>query len=76
MASESITMKVDEEAARAFNSASADEQRKLEALVSLRLIEATKTSESLRELMGEISQKARERGLTPEILKAILYESR
>lgn len=72
MATEQITIRVDAEAARAFKAASVEEQRKLEALLSMRLREVTGSQESLREIMGEISRKAKERGLTPEILRSIL----
>ena len=74
MEKEQITIQVDAEAARAFKSASAEDRRKLEALISIRLREVTRTRESLKAIMNEISQKAEERGLTPEILKAILNE--
>jgi len=69
-----ITIQVDPQAARAFNSVPLEEKRKLEALVSLRLLEATRTPDSLKQVMREISRAAQARGLTPEILKAILDE--
>lgn len=74
METEQITIQVDAEAARAFKSASAQDRRKLEALLSIRLSEAIKTRDSLKAIIGEISQKAQERGLTPEILRSILDE--
>ena len=74
METEQITIQVDAEAARAFKSASAEDRRKLEALLSIRLSEVTGTRESLKTIMSEVSQKAEHRGLTPEILKAILNE--
>lgn len=74
METEQITIKVDAEAARAFKSASVEDRRKLEALLSIRLREVTRTRESLKAIMNEISQKAEESGLTPEILKAMLNE--
>jgi hypothetical protein len=74
METEQITIQVDAEAARAFKSASAQDRRKLEALLSIRLTEVIKTRDSLKAIMGEISQKAQERGLTPEILRSILDE--
>ena len=74
METEQITIQVDAEAARVFKSASAEDRRKLEALLSIRLSEVTRTRGSLKAIMCEISQKAQERGLTPEILKAILDE--
>ena len=74
MGTEQITIKIDDEAARAFKSASAGDRRKLEALVSIQLIEATKTKDSLKQIMSGISRKAQKRGLTLKILKAILNE--
>jgi hypothetical protein len=74
METEQIIIQVDAEAARVFKSVSAEDRRKLEALLSIRLSEVTRTRESLKAIMNEISQKAEERCLTPEILKAILNE--
>jgi hypothetical protein len=74
METEQITIQVDAEAARAFKAASAEDRRKLEALLSIRLSEVTRTQESLKAIMSEVSQKAEHRGLTPEILKAMLNE--
>jgi hypothetical protein len=76
MATETITIRVDAEAARAFEAASDEERRKLEALLSLQLIRATKEAPSgLREVMARISHNAQERGLTPECLQDILDEA-
>lgn len=72
MATEQITIQVDAEAARAFKMASAEERRKLEMMLNLRLKEATGSRESLRDVMSEISRKAQQRGLTPGILQSIL----
>ncbi len=74
METEQITIRVDAEAAKAFQSASADNRCKLETLLSIRLSEATKPGTSLQQTMGEMSRKAQERGLTPEILQSILNE--
>ncbi len=72
MNTEQITIRVDADAAQAFLSASDEERRKLEALLSLRLIEATKAQDSLEALMSDISSRAQARGLTPEVLESIL----
>lgn len=72
METEIIAIRVDAEAARLFKSAPPEEQRKLEALLSLRLSEITRPSVSLQEIMSEISRLAQARGLTPEILQTIL----
>ena len=75
MATEPITIEVDEAAARVFKNASPEERRTLEALVSLQLLEASTPRQSLGELMDIISQRAQERGLTEEILQEILKEA-
>ena len=74
MATEQITISVDAAAARAFKAATTDEQKKLAILLSLRLAEATGGKESLKDIMSEISRKAQQRGLTPEILDSILND--
>ena len=75
MTTETITIRVDARAAEAFNTASEDERRKLEALLSLRLLEAVRTTEPLEQLMRRISSNAQQRGLTPEILQDILNDA-
>ena len=74
METEQITIHIDAETARAFKSASAQDRRKLEVLLSIRLTEVIKTHDSLKTIMSELSQKAQERGLTPEILRSLLDE--
>jgi hypothetical protein len=75
MQTEPITIHVDAAAAQAFKSASDEERRKLEAWLSLRLLEVARSKESLLAVMDEISSsKAQERGLTPEALQSILDE--
>jgi hypothetical protein len=72
---EKLTLEIDADAARAFKEASPEERRKLEALVSLRLLEATRTPTALADAMREIGRSARQRGLTPELLKSLLDEA-
>ena len=75
MATLSITIEVDEAAARAYAKASPEEQRKIRLLMSLRLSELTgSSSKSLRAAIKEVSTKAADRGLTPEILESILRD--
>ena len=74
MSTEIISIRVDAEAARAFKSLSDADRRKLEAILSIRLTEVTQREESLEAVMQEISDKAKARGLTPEILKSLLNE--
>lgn len=52
-----------------------DQQRlKAEMIAKLGLDKVPETGRSLRETMAEMSRKAQERGLTPEILQSILDE--
>lgn len=72
---EEITIQIDSDAAQAYQSASLEEKRKIQLLISNWLKEIiAKDKSSLTQFMDEISDKAQERGLTPEILKAILNE--
>ena len=76
MATETITIQVDPEAARAFNAAPLADQRKMGALLSLWLKDVTMAEPAaLKQLMTDLSQKARDRGLTPEILDNLLKEA-
>ncbi len=74
METKPITVHVNAEAARIFEAASEQQRRKIEALLSLRLTQATRETRALEEVMSEISQKVQERGLTPERLDSILNE--
>lgn len=75
METKTITIRVDAETAQIYESASDDKRRKLDILLNLRLREVTRSRRSLEQIMDEISRKAQERGLTPEILSSILNES-
>ena len=72
---EQITISVDSKVAKRYRSASDGERRKLDLLVNLRLIEATKPGKSLKDTVQETCRSAQRRGLTPEILKSILNEA-
>jgi len=75
MSTEVINVEVDSEAARVFNSASAEEREKLQVLLGIWLKEfARADAATLKETMDEISRKAQSRGLTPETLNSILEE--
>ena len=74
MQTEAITIHVDSAAAQAYRAASDQERKKLDILLSLRLQDALHPSGSQTELVRELSRKAQERGLTPEILESILHE--
>ncbi len=75
MAIEQITVSVDSDVATAYRAATQSERQKLDLLVNLHLREVTRSRQSIKEIAAEISQKAQQRGLTPEILKNILDES-
>jgi hypothetical protein len=74
METKNITIRVNAEVAKIFELASEKQRRKLEALLSLKLGDATRTKKPLEDLMGKISRNAQARGLTPEILDSILNE--
>ncbi|MCE2439163.1 MAG: hypothetical protein J4F39_07035 [Candidatus Latescibacteria bacterium] len=69
-----IRIRVSTEAAQTYETANEVEQRKLNALLSLKLSEVGRAKKPLEVVMSEISCKARERGMTPEILESILNE--
>jgi hypothetical protein len=71
-----ISIQVDAYAARAYRQASAEEQRKLQILLSLRLRELTAgTGRPLKDILDEIGAHAEEKGLTPEILGSLLNDT-
>jgi hypothetical protein len=68
-----ITLHVDPESAKAFESASKEERNKIEAVLSLRLKELlVPTGITLREAIDQVRREAEASGLTPEILESIL----
>jgi hypothetical protein len=74
MASSTITIRVDPAAAKAFSEATAEDQRKMELLLSLRLKELTSSQgKSLKQVLDEIGAEAEARGLTPEILESLMH---
>ena len=70
-----ITIEVDADAAKVYAAATPEEQWKMQLLLSPRLQDITTgPARPLREVIDEISQRAAERGLTPEILESILRD--
>ncbi len=67
-----INIPLDNETAKIYEKAPLTDKKKMQILLSLWLREFEKPSISLDELMDDISRKAQERGLTPEILDSIL----
>jgi hypothetical protein len=70
-----ITINVDDDLAKTFTEASAEQRRKYEKTFNLWLAAAVRRSKTpLQETMDRISQKAVARGMTPEILESILND--
>jgi len=70
-----ITIPIDAETARVYHTASPNDQKKIQLMLRLRLRElAELPTGSLVEIMDEIGAKAEARGLTPEILEALLHD--
>jgi hypothetical protein len=67
-----VNIPLDNETAKIYEKAPQADKKKMQILLSLWLREFEKPSVSLNELMDDISSKAQERGLTPEILESIL----
>ena len=68
-----ITIPLDPQTARAYNSAAPEEKRKIQVLLSLWLRElAAGEYPSLQQVLDEVGRKAKARGLTPEALDSLL----
>lgn len=75
MDTKSITIRVSSEAAHVYETAPAEQQQKLDALLNLKLTEVARSKRPLEEIMSEISRKAQARGLTPQLLESLLNDS-
>ena len=67
-----INIQLDDDAAQIYTSASVENRKKIQLLLSFWLREFDMPSVPLADLMDEISKKAQRRGLTPEILETLL----
>jgi hypothetical protein len=75
MGTMTIPIPVDPETGQAFAKASAQDQRKLQLLLSLRLRELTSMpARPLRVIMDEIGRKAEAQGLTLDQLASLLHD--
>lgn len=72
MTTAKITLQVDADLARVYQSAPAADQSKLSLLLNLWLRELLTRSTPLTTLMDELSDKAQARGLTAEKLEEML----
>ncbi|WP_354635613.1 hypothetical protein [Planktothricoides raciborskii] len=68
-----IIIPVDEEIKVAFEQANPEVKRQLSDMIQLFLRDKL-SGQTLTEVMAEISDKAQQRGLTPEILQEILAD--
>ncbi len=76
MPTETISIPLDPQTARAYGAARAEEKLKMQALVGLWLRELTSNElPPLEQLLDETGRKAQERGLTPEVLDSLLNGS-
>lgn len=70
-----ISIPVDEATAIAYNQASAEEQKKIQSLLRLRVQELfTRPDISLSQIMDDIGANAEAQGLTPQILETLLRD--
>ena len=70
-----ISIEVDKEVASTFSQASADEKRKFQLLLNLRLKELIfNPNRPLLEIMDEIGCYSEAQGMTPELLESLLNE--
>lgn len=67
-----ITIPLDADTARLYSEAPADLQKKFRLLLTLWIRELAMSPRPLQAIMDEISQRALERGLTPEVLESLL----
>lgn len=67
-----IEIALESDAAELYANSSPDERRKFGVLISLLMRELNTDQLSLAQLMDDISARAQERGLTPEILEQLL----
>jgi hypothetical protein len=72
ISNDQITLTVDPDVAAAYRAATDEEREKLALIINLQLRNVTLRRSSLERTADEISRKAQERGLTPEILEEIL----
>lgn len=73
MTNPTITITLDPQTARAYDSVGPEEKRKIQALLSLWVRElAASEYPSLEQVLDDVSRKAKTQGLTTEILDSIL----
>jgi hypothetical protein len=71
-ATDAITIPVDGETARLYQSATSEQKQKVRLLLNIWLKKTTATISQHKQFLDNLSEKAESRGLTPEILASIL----
>src|SRR6266436_344507 len=75
MAKATITIPLGPQTARAYDSAAPEQKRKMQALLSFWLRElAAGETLSLQQVLDDVGRKAKDRGLTPEMLDSLLED--
>ena len=69
-----ITIPLNQQTAKIYTGASAENKKKLRLLLGLWLREFAVAPRALCVIMNQISDRAQARGLTPEILESLLNE--
>ena len=72
MKTETISIKVDSDVARVYQKASGEQKKKMEILVNLWLKEFASDKKTLKQIMDEVSNKAKAKGATPQKLSSAL----
>lgn len=71
-ATDAITIPVDGETARLYQSATSEQKQKVQLLLNIWLKKATATISQHKQSLDNLSEKVESRGLNPKILDAIL----
>ena len=75
MKTKAIIINVDEETAKYYESLFESDRKKIDVLINLRLREIQRQTNSLEDVMNNISEKSQLRGLTPTILNDLLDDN-
>lgn len=74
IATDAITIPVDVETVRLYQTATSEQKQKIQLLLNSWLKNATATISQHKQFLDNLSEKVESRGLTPETLKSILGE--
>lgn len=74
MQTEEIKVRVPSKTAKAYRNAPPDEQKRIQSLITYALMSREEAAQAFERITSRISEKAKQRGLTPEKLEALLNE--